>query len=619
MSPQAHCQDSVMLSAREASRFATDKHRKRTRSCTFVPQHCATENVSFRGTRNLVGYERGARDTRCFARGLRMTPSSCRRARAETAFGTRFSRRLAQTWRFVVALGIVALLLALAPTKPAAAHPLGNFSVNQYSRLEIGTDEMRLVYVLDLAELPTVADRPLLDSDGDGAITGAEREWYLAGTLSEIAPALHLFAGSTELALRPVAQSLALIPGQAGLDTTRVEVTFIADLPPVADDAGRLTFRNDYARDRLGWREIVVANGPDVSIGNSTELAVDQSNALRVYPDGLLSSPLDERTVTIAYQLSPGAPAASGELATIASGPANVGARLEQIISGGTVSTVSTSGLLLALLAAAGWGAVHALSPGHGKTVVGAYLVGSRGTPRHALFLGLTVTITHTAGVIALGLIILFASRTILPEQLYPWLSLASGLLVAVLGLTILRQRLLGLPAFGHHHHDHGHTPIHDHDHTHDHDHDLEHDHAHDRSHAHEHTQGLVHSHDSHVHSHLPPGADGERLTWRSLLALGISGGLLPCPSALLALLGAVAVGRAGFGLMVVVAFSLGLAATLTGVGLLFLYAGRFLERRAITGRWSGMLRFAPAVAAMAVTASGVMIVVRSLVELQRW
>ena len=121
------------------------------------------------------------------------------------------------------------------------------------------------------------------------------------------------------------------------------------------------------------------------------------------------------------------------------------------------------------------------------------------------------------------------------------------------------------------------------------------------------------------MHSHLPPGADGERLTWRSLLALGISGGLLPCPSALLALLGAVAVGRAGFGLMVVVAFSLGLAATLTGVGLLFLYAGRFLERRAISGRWSGMLRFAPAVAAVAVTASGVMIVVRSLVELQRW
>ena len=322
--------------------------------------------------------------------------------------------------------------------------------------------------MLDLAELPTVADRPLLDPNGDGAISDPERDSYLDGKLSEVSPALHLFAGSTALTLRPTAQSLALAPGQAGLDTTRIEATFVADLPPTASDAGPLTFRNDYASDRLGWREIVVANGPDVSIDNSAALAVDQSNALRVYPDDLLSSPLDERTVTVAFQLSPGAPASIGERAPIASGPAGIGQRLEEIVNGGTLST---GGLFLALLAAAGWGAVHALSPGHGKTVVGAYLVGSRGTPRHALFLGLTVTITHTAGVIALGLVILFASRTILPEQLYPWLSLISGLLVAVLGLTILRQRLMGLPAFGHHHHDHDHAHSHDHDHEHAHDH----------------------------------------------------------------------------------------------------------------------------------------------------
>src|SRR5215213_3321268 len=314
--------------------------------------------------------------------------------------------------RLVMALGVAIVVLGLVPAKPAAAHPLGNFTVNQYSRIEIGTTQARLLYVLDLAELPTVADRPLLDTNGDGVIAGVERESYLAGKLSEVTPALHLFAGSTALTLRPTAQSLALAPGQAGLDTTRIEAAFVADLPPTVTDAGPLTFHNDYASDRLGWREIVVANGSDVSIDNSAALAVDQSHALHVYPNDLLSSPLNERTVTVAYQLS----------------------------------------------------------PGHGKTVVGAYLVGSRGTPRHALFLGLTVTITHTAGVIALGLVILFASRTILPEQLYPWLSLLSGLLVAVLGLTILRQRLLGLPAFGHHH-DHGHAHSYDRDHEHAHDH----------------------------------------------------------------------------------------------------------------------------------------------------
>jgi nickel/cobalt transporter (NicO) family protein len=505
----------------------------------------------------------------------------------------------------LVTLVVAALLLGLIPATPVAAHPLGNFSVNQYSRIEIGTDEARLVYVLDLAELPTVADRPLLDADRDGAIDDPERERYLTSKLAEIVPALHLFSGSTELTLRPTAQSLALVRGQAGLDTTRIEATFLADLPPAGEEVRQITFRNDYASDRLGWREIVVANRADVRLENPT-LTIDESNELRLYPDDLLSSPLDERTVMVSYDISPGAAASSGMKTTVASGPVGVGERLQEIVNGGTLSI---TGLLLALLAAAGWGALHALSPGHGKTVVGAYLVGSRGTPCHALFLGLTVTITHTAGVIALGLIILFASRTVMPEQLYPWLSLVSGLLVAALGLTILRQRLLGLPAFGHHH---------DHDHDHNHDHDHDHEHSHDHSDAHSHN-GLVHAHGGHVHGHLPPGVEGERLTWRSLLALGISGGLLPCPSALLALLGAVAVGRAGFGLLVVVAFSLGLAATLTGVGLLFLYAGRFLEPRAITGRWSGMLQFAPAVAAMAVTASGVMIVARAVVDLQRW
>ena len=107
-------------------------------------------------------------------------------------------------------------------------------------------------------------------------------------------------------------------------------------------------------------------------------------------------------------------------------------------------------------------------------------------------------------------------------------------------------------------------------------------------------------------------------MTWRSLLALGISGGLLPCPSALLALLGAVAVGRAGFGVLVVIAFSIGLATTLTGVGLLFLYAGRVLERQAVAGRWSSLLQFAPAVAALAVTTSGVLIMARAVMDLQR-
>ena len=513
-------------------------------------------------------------------------PSQSRLARTALAFG----------------LAIAALLLGLAPARPAAAHPLGNFTVNQYSRIEVGRDEARLVYVLDLAELPTVADRPLVDTDGNDTIDNAERERYLDAKMADVMPALHLIGGSGELPLRLEERSLAFLPGQAGLEITRIEALLTAALPAATREGTQLAYRNDYAGERLGWREIVVTHDADIRLDGGAELAVDRSNALQTYPDDLLSSPLDERLASVTYRYSPGAPASTGAALPSPDRPLGIAERLSAIIEGGTLSTTA---MALALLAAAAWGAMHALSPGHGKTVVGAYLVGSRGTPRHALFLGLTVTITHTAGVVALGLIILFASRTVLPEQLFPWMTLASGLLVVGLGVTILRQRVKGLLALAHQH-----GPD-DHDHADD----------HDLAHAHAHAHGLAHSHggDSQSHSHLPPGADGERLTWRSLLALGVSGGLLPCPSALLALLGAVAVGRPGFGLMVVVAFSLGLAATLTGVGLLFLYAGRFLERRALSSRWSGLLRFAPAVGAVAVTASGVMIAARALLELQRW
>jgi len=495
----------------------------------------------------------------------------------------------------LTALLVAIIALSLVAVHTASAHPLGNFSVNQYSRIEVGTTDARIVYVLDLAELPTLADGSLLDANNDGAISNEETDAYLATRLAEIVPNLHLIAGGKELPLTLTDRSLSFVAGQAGLNTTRLEATLTAPLPP-GSSADAMTYRNDYATDRLGWREIVVVNGNDVRLDNATSLAADRSQELSSYPQDLLSSPLDERDVTFSYQIALGA-VANGENPTVSlPGPLGIGERLSEIVNGGTLSL---TGMALALLAAAAWGAVHALSPGHGKTVVGAYLVGSRGTPRHALFLGLTVTITHTAGVVALGVIVLFASRTILPEQLYPWLSLISGLLVAALGLTILRQRVLGIAGFGHHH---------------DHDHDHAHSHSHD--HAHMHAHGIVHSHGGHTHSHVPPGGSGEKVTWRNLLALGISGGLLPCPSALLALLGAVAIGRAGFGLAIVLAFSVGLAATLTGIGILFLYAGRFLERRTMSARWSGLLQYAPAAAALLVTVSGVMLVARAVMEL---
>jgi ABC-type nickel/cobalt efflux system permease component RcnA len=322
------------------------------------------------------------------------------------------------------------------------------------------------------------------------------------------------------------------------------------------------------------------------------------------------------------------------------------------------------------LLAAMAWGAGHALTPGHGKAIVGAYLIGARSTPWHAVYLGLTVTLTHTLGVLALGLVALFASRYVLPEQLYPWLAAASGLIVVGMGLFMLRQRVRpliaeyvarrrdhhdhehnpgdhvhghghehphthgddGLGYHGHHHHDHdhnGHDHLHPTGHSHDHGHDLsdhvhgydhEHPHPHDGNghgdhdhHHHHHDRyghdhlsptGHSHGHD-HGHSHLPPGADGSPVTWRSLLLLGISGGLLPCPSALVLLLAAVSMNRAGLGMALVVAFSLGLAAVLTVVGLLFVKGSRIVQRVPRLTAWG---RYLPVASALVITVLGVVL-----------
>jgi ABC-type nickel/cobalt efflux system permease component RcnA len=261
------------------------------------------------------------------------------------------------------------------------------------------------------------------------------------------------------------------------------------------------------------------------------------------------------------------------------------------------------------------------MSPGHGKTIVGAYLAGSRATAQHALFLGLTATITHTTGVFALGLVTLFASEFILPEQLYPWLSFLSGVMVVTIGLNLFISRmrstqLLKRSPLGHSHtgyqtdddHPHDH---HSHDH-HSHDHHSHDHHSHDH-HSHDHKHHHAHEHSHAGHSHLPPGADDSPVTWRSLLALGISGGLVPCPSALVLLLSSIALGRVGFGLVLVFVFSLGLAGTLTGLGLLLVGARRLFERLPTQVR---LVRVLPTVSALFVTLLGLGITTQALLQI---
>ncbi|MEX1159027.1 MAG: sulfite exporter TauE/SafE family protein, partial [Thermomicrobiales bacterium] len=477
------------------------------------------------------------------------------------------ARRLA-TIGIITALALV-LLSVLAPA-PAGAHPLGNFTINRYSRLEFSEESVRVVYVLDFAEIPTFQQLELLDGDDDKAISEAESERYLDEIVPALVDGLRLVVGDEVLPLTVEDRRLELIPGVGGLQVLRLDATFAATLPDGWQEDGFGGYTDRNYQDRLGWREVVVQGGAGVAIESSSAPETDVTNELRAYPEDTLSSPLDVSEAT--FTLVPGDSAPVGRAETARDAAVRVqaetnGGRATDRVANLITREQTVPVFLISLLLAFGWGAVHALSPGHGKTVVAAYLVGARGTARHAAFLGLTVTLTHTAGVFALGLVTLYLARYILPEELYPWLSVASGLLVVAIGVTLIWSRVRTKPA-------HGHTHGHDHNHDHGHDHDHDHDHG-----------LLTHSHGGRVHSHLPPGADGSRVTWRSLLALGVSGGLIPCPSALVLLLGAISLDRLELGMALVVAFSFGLAAVLTAIGLLLVYARRFFERASLSPR----------------------------------
>jgi ABC-type nickel/cobalt efflux system permease component RcnA len=244
-------------------------------------------------------------------------------------------------------------------------------------------------------------------------------------------------------------------------------------------------------------------------------------------------------------------------------------------------------------------GALHALEPGHGKTIVAAYLVGARGTARHALVLGLVVTASHTAGVYLLGAVTLYASRHVVPERLYPWLGAASGILIALLGVSLLYRRLVtpwlagseGTASdFPDGHDAHGELSP--------------------SEHADAHAHGAAHAHGHGHHHHVPDGP----VSLRALVALGVSGGIVPCPAALVVLLSAVAMGRIGLGLLLIVGFSMGLAAVLIAIGLLVVHARRLVARLGRTAADGALVRrWLPLTSAAVITASGVVITVQAL------
>jgi nickel/cobalt exporter len=539
--------------------------------------------------------------------------------------------------RFVPAVAV--LLAALVPTV-ASAHPLGNFTVNHYSRLEPTGDRIRVVYVLDMAEIPTFQEKPRIDPNPSA---------YADQRAEELRQNLHLDLNGQPAQLRLEQRSLTFPEGAGGLSTLRLDAVFSAALQADATAPIDLTFRDDNDPARIGWREIIARPGAaGTEIQHSSVPAADVTDELRQYPADLLTSPLSVREAHLSFV--PGAAAASPAMDVSVVPGTNVArpvlpstgvAMLDRANT--ALSDLANSGeltptfILFALGVAIVLGAAHALQPGHGKTIVAAYLVGSRGTAKHALFLGATVTATHTAGVYALGVVTLFLSQYIVPERLYPILEIVSGLLVVGIGAWLFGQRLLA--AIGVRGRD-GHAHSHDHDHDHAEDNANSHAeghigvapapaavHSHGGGQPHSHADGHAHTHgESHVgvppapaavhshgggrpHSHVP-SADGP-VSWKSLLALGVSGGLLPCPEALMVLLITIAAHRVLFGLLLIVAFSTGLAGVLVAFGLLLVYARGVFGRVNLS---SGLVpRLLPVASALVIVIAGGVITAQAL------
>ncbi len=480
--------------------------------------------------------------------------------------------------------GLFTLIFAAA----AAAHPLSNFSVNQYSRLEVEKSAIKIRQVLDMAEIPTFQEQVLIDTDKNGTLSKEELNAYAELITPQMLANLHLSVNDQPLEIRAESKEITTPSGEGNLLTLRIEWNLIADSAG-KNAVNQVVFENKYYAERLGWNEIVINRAGGINVFNSTAYGSGITDELKAYPQETLDAPLSERTASFSF--ASGALPENAKILQNRDGHTTTAAvqtdRLAQLID---VPEVTPSIIFFGLLIAFGLGAMHAMSPGHGKAVVGAYLVGSKGTPKHAVFLGLTVTITHTLGVFAIGLITLFASNYILPERLFPFLSFVSGLLVLYIGLTMFKSRLfsvLGWENAGHHGHSHGED-----------EHQSENEHSPDN---------FTHTHDGNTHTHLPP----QNISWKSLLALGISGGLLPCPSALVLMLSAISLNRVGYGILLTLVFSFGLAATLTAVGLIFLYVGKAFGNSGLAE--NRVLKTLPVFSALVIACLGAVICYNSL------
>ena len=477
--------------------------------------------------------------------------------------------------------------LALSVVVPVAAlaHPLGNFTINHYAGIRVRPAEILVDAVIDMAEIPTFQVRQEIDLDGDGEVAPAEEAAARAEQCGELGRSLELSVAGARSNLGLVGADVSFPPGVNGLSTMRLVCTYRATLDAPIAAATSISFADRSFPERIGWREVVV-EGDGVSVDAPGIPTTSPSARLTAYPEDQLAVPLDHREV--AFTASPGGPAAGPwnvpetgvDAAPVSSGagvvPGGVRAEVPSVFTADLTPAIA----VLALATAFALGAGHALTPGHGKTLMAAYLVGTRGTAVHAVGLGLSVTVSHTLGILALAVLVVAAQTALPPDVVVRWLPLVAALTIVAIGAWMVAgevRRRRGGPR------------------------DSEaRDHAHAQEHEHEHE----HEHGGVRHSHAPPA--GSTITWRSLFALGLAGGIIPSTNALLILLGTIAAGRGPFGIVLVVAFGLGMALVLTGVGLALVLARDRIERLPSGGRLGRVAAAAPLVAAVLVLGLGI-------------
>jgi nickel/cobalt transporter (NicO) family protein len=467
--------------------------------------------------------------------------------------------------RGAAVLGLFLATLLVGPGA-ASAHPLGNFTINLYGGIVIEPGHVRVDYVLDMAEIPTFQEMRIIDSNGDGRAEAGELARYAHRKALRLRHGVAVTSGGRAVALRVTSSEARLRPGQGGLPILRLETAFEGGILP----SGSVRYRDTNYAGRIGWREVTAVGASGEVLATSSVPRRSASEALLRYPKSLLSNPLHVTTASVSFR--PGRSGASPGFPVDPAGGARPG------IAGGSFARLATwSGLsipvaVIALLLAAVFGAVHALLPGHGKTIMAAYLVGAGGRVRQAVQVGLAVALMHTASVLALGLAVL-GLTAYAPERAYPWLTLASGLVVLALGSYLVWSRGLR------------------------------------RRHSHRHMEG-PHDHDgSHTHSHQ---GEDRPLSRKGLAGLALAGGILPSPTAMLVLLSTVHQHRVGFGLALIASFSLGLAGALVVVGCVALRARRAVEHR-LRGRVATLV---PVVSAAVILAVGVVLVAHAAARL---